>query len=493
MRKQADFVVIGSGGAGMAAAVTAMQNGVKKVIVLEKEHFLGGNSRMAGGDLFTAYHEDRGNGLNVVDDTFRDTMAFHHYRMINPKVLRAFLEKSSGTVEFVRAVGVPYTDNGTIVDNKYPFGNFYHVIKALEKALLAGAENEILRDTAAKKILTDESGAVIGVEAENKAGEKITIDTKNVAITTGGFTGNSELLHKYFPEEYDDCFYTDALPLQGDGIGLAEGAGADLNPHCTLVKENAYSCDSRLDAPNRSAHNGRCIWVNTYGERFMDESSTMGNECANALTRQPGMIGYALFEQNILNDLEKRPMMMGGPGGPGGPGGMPQGGPEGEGPGGPGGGMPHGHGPRASMKESLENEYKRKEGWVEKADTLEELAGKIGIDYEALKATVDEYNGYCKAGRDGLFAKAADNLVELKEGPYYALKFRPILIETQGPIIINEKMQVLNKDHKVIPGLYAGGVCSSGSQGQDYHLRGSNLGYSVTSGRIIGMNVAASL
>lgn len=483
MKKQANFVVIGSGGAGMAAAVSAMQNGIKDILVLEKSQFLGGNSRMAGGDLHVADPIDKDNGNNKADDEFREAMSFHHYRLVNPKILRTFLDESWNTIEFVRDLGIPYRNGGTMVNNKYPFGNFYAVIKRMAEVLTEGG-NEILRNTGATKILTDEDGAVCGVEAVNDQGETITIACKAVAITTGGFTGNSKLHHEYFPEEYDDLFYTDALPLQGDGISLAKSAGAELAAHCTLVKENAYSCDSRLDAPNRAAHQGCSLWVNAYGERFHDETSTMGNESANALVRQPGMIGYALFDGNIFEAMQK-PGMMGGPppgmdmgeGGPGGPGG-----PEGE-------GIPMRHGP-GNPKDSLEAEYKRKSGWVFKADSIEELAKAAGIDAEALCATVKEYNEFCYNQRDGLFAKDPKFLIPLTKAPFYALKFRPILIDTQGPIIVNEKMQVLSeKDHKPVPGLYAGGVCTSGSQGNDYHLRGANLGYSVTSGRIIGMSV----
>lgn len=477
MNKSANFVVIGSGGAGMAAAVTAMYNGVKDIIVLEKTPFLGGNSRMAGGSIFVADPEGINEGNQKVDDVFRDTMAFHHYRMVDPKILRAFLDESRNSRIFFEEMGIPYNPGGTMAASPYPFGNFYAAIKRMEQLLLEGG-NTVLRNTAATRILTDDTG-VIGVEATDENGNSFLIETKNAAITTGGFTGNSQLLHEYFPDDYDDLFYTDALPLQGDGIALAKSAGAALAKYCTIVKENGYSCDSRLDAPNRGAHQACTVWVNAYGERFLDESSTMGNEVTNALVRQPGMIGYALFDGNIFHEIETNPMVMGGPGG------MPPMGGE------PGEGMPKmRHGGPGNPKESIEKEYKLKTGWVKKADTIEELATEIGVDVDTLVNTVNEYNGYCEKGRDGLFAKDAKYLIPVSKAPFYALKFRPILIDTQGPIIINEKMQVLNDAHKPIPGLYAGGVCTSGCQGQDYHLRGSNLGYAVTSGRIIGMQVA---
>ena len=476
MQKKACFVVIGSGGAGMAAAVTAMQCGVKNIVILEKSPFLGGNSRMAGGDIHTVYPQGGPGNKPSVDETFREAMAFHHYRMVEPKILRAFLDETSNTLDFLRGVGVPYSDTGVIGGRRYPFGDFYRAIKVLERVFLEEESNEILRNTAATRILTDAAGKVCGVEAKDGDGNTFTIETTAAAITTGGFTGNSDLLHRYFPEEYDDCFYTDALPLQGDGIGLARSAGAALSRHCTLVKENGYSCDSRLDAPNRSAHNPYTIWINSYGERFLDESHTMGNETTNALVRQPDMIGYALFDSNILRATEEKPVLMM-------PGGDDDATPM---PGGDGHVMP-------STRESLENEYRRGEGWVEKADSMEELAQKLGVDPETLVHTMEEYNGYCKNGRDGLFAKDEKYLVAIEQAPFYALKFRPILIETQGPIVVNERMEVLNEAHKPIPGLYAGGVCTAGCQGTDYHLRGANLSYAVTSGRIIGRTAEAYL
>ena len=114
----------------------------------------------------------------------------------------------------------------------------------------------------------------------------------------------NELLRKYFPDDYDDNYYTDALPQDGDGIALADGAGAALTNYCTIVKENAYSCNSRLDAPNRAAHQGCSLWINARGERFHDESDTFSNESTNSLVLQPGKIGYALYDENVLSTME---------------------------------------------------------------------------------------------------------------------------------------------------------------------------------------------
>lgn len=117
----------------------------------------------------------------------------------------------------------------------------------------------------------------------------------------------------------------------------------------------------------------------------------------------------------------------------------------------------------------------------------------LGIKEASLLKTVDEYNADCAAGRDSIFGKPSEALIPLTKASYYALKFRPILIDTQGPIVINDDMEVLDKDHEPIPGLYAAGVCTSGSQGEDYCLHGANLSYALFSGRFAGENIAAYL
>ena len=128
-----------------------------------------------------------------------------------------------------------------------------------------------------------------------------------------------------------------------------------------------------------------------------------------------------------------------------------------------------------------------------KADTPDELASMLGIKPETLRQTLAEYNEDCERGHDRLFGKPAAALIPLNKGPYYALKFRPILIDTIGPIVINDRMEVLDPNHEPIPGLYAAGVVTSGSQGRDYTLHGAALGFSLFSGRFAGTYIAEYL
>ena len=483
MEKQVNLVVIGSGGAGMAAAISAMQHGLDKIVVLEKSPFLGGNSRMAGGHLVCVKTDDKPGTVGTAEEVFREVIRFHHYERVEPKILRAFLDNTRGTIDWLEAMGVPYAEDGSGMKSApYPFGNFKKVIARMAN-MLRDAGNEIYKNTAATGIDRDADGKVCCVHAKTAEGEELTFQSKAAIIATGGFTGNSELLHKYFPDQYDDNYYTDAIPLHGDGIELARGAGVALTEYCTLVKENAYSCDSRLDAPNRSAHQACSLWVNSRGERFHDESDTFSNESTNSLVRQPGKIGYALFDENILSTLEGMVAEA-----------QKNGGPTSREEFNPSDMMKPGVlniFDAFTLRKQLENEVKRNEGWVVKADSMEELAKKLGMKYTALKKTVDEYNEDCAKGHDRLFGKPAEALIPLNKGPVYALKFRPILIDTVGPIVINENMEALDGDHEPIPGLYAAGVATSGSQGRDYILHGAALGFSLFSGRTAGANIAS--
>lgn len=485
MNQQMNMVVIGAGGAGLAAAVSAMQSGVEKILVLEKSPFVGGNSRMAGGHLVVTKTDDKPGTVGTAEETFREVIRFHHYERVEPKLLRKFLDNTRGTVDWLEALGFPYTENGSgMKDGKYPFGNFKKVTSYMAR-LLRENGNEVLLNTPATGILRDSDGKISGVTAQAADGTALHWDTKTVVISTGGFTGNSQLLHQYFPDDYDDNYYTDALPQDGDGIALARNAGAALTNYCTIVKENAYSCNSRLDAPNRAAHQGCSLWINARGERFHDESDTFSNESTNSLVRQPGKIGYALYDENVLSTMES---ML----------------------------ADHvkKHGPidrmqamdfselgnnvinifdAGRLRSMLENEYQRQEGWAFKADTLEELASILNIKPEVLMQTLSEYNEDCERGHDRLFGKPAQALIPLNKGPYYALKFRPILIDTIGPIVINDRMEVLDPNHEPIPGLYAAGVVTSGSQGRDYILHGAALGFSLFSGRFAGTYIAEYL
>lgn len=465
----ADLVVIGGGGAGLPAALTAIEGGVKNVVLLEKRRTLGGNASMAGGFIFAAesHRQKEVNEVMDRDVIFKQIMAFNHYDRVKPRVVRAFVDKSGETVQWLEDCGAQYkfghieTMSTHILEGlKAPVGGFSRIIKLLgDRFQQAGGQ--IIFNTTAENIVCDASGRIQKVIAKDKEGEPLEVYTSCVFLGCGGFTGNSALLKKYFPDYYSDAYWTDAVPNMGEGIQMANDVGAGLARHCTLVRENAYSFETKKSMPNRAAMEPRSLWLNARGERFADESIFIDDVSTNLLIAQPGMVGFALFDTPLIDYMVANPRAVLGPNPP-------------------------------NLKDVFEEEAKTRE-WCIKSDSLDEIACWMGADPNALKETVGEYNSFADRGHDALFAKDKQHLVPLKTAPFYALKFRPLMVETVGPVEINENMEVLDPEGKVIPGFYAGGAIASGWQGNDYYLFGSALGWAINSGRIAGERVSKFL
>jgi fumarate reductase flavoprotein subunit len=148
-------------------------------------------------------------------------------------------------------------------------------------------------------------------------------------------------------------------------------------------------------------------------------------------------------------------------------------------------------GSRLKMRQTLKEALENKASDVYAASSVEELAGKVGIDPANLKATVEEYNRFCEKGHDDLFAKDPKYLRPLKGPMFYGLKCNAVFLGTLGGIKVNHKMEVLDKKGNPIPGLYAGGMDAGGFYGDSYDVKtcGGTLAFAVNSGRIAGKSV----
>ncbi len=227
---ETDFAIIGGGGAGLSAALSAHEDGVSSIVVLEKSPFWGGNSRMAGGNIFAVETPDQYENGTVMlrDDVFQETMQFHHYSLIQPKILRRFLDNGAETIAWLESLGFAYFNHdGTnyMKAGMKPFGNFKKVIDKMVRELEAGGHT-LLRNTNVTELARDSDGSW-RITAVTEEGE-IQIHARAAAITTGGFTGNSALMQKYFSDQYQDNYHFDGIWMDGDGIELAQQAGAAL-------------------------------------------------------------------------------------------------------------------------------------------------------------------------------------------------------------------------------------------------------------------------
>jgi len=467
---EADLVVIGGGGAGATAALTAIQKGVKKVVLLEKEADLGGTSATAGGFVWGAEtHLQKAAGVNTnKDEAFNEHMEFNHYDWVDPKVVRAFIDKTAETMKWLEDNGIRYKVEGMAgmgddaKNTQFPVdmtGNTHNFGRTIQKmaGIFTAGGGQILLNTSAEKIIRGADGKISGVSAKVKNGETIQINTKTVILATGGFTGNDELLYKYFPDYWESAAYaTLAVKTNtGDGIKLAEEAGAGLNDYATLIREPATTYFDGVESTYGRMSGSANMWVNKRGERFQNETWS-GNISVNPLVEQPGKIGFALFDDKLVQSITGRLKSQG---------------------------------QDADLKEFYRSQDK-KGIYVKISNNLDDIALWIGADPKVLKATVERYNSFCEKGRDADFGKDPSSMKAMLTPPFYAVKIGPLMIDTYGPVRINERMEVLDKKDNSIPGFYAGGAICGQIQGNDYHFFGGALGFAISSGRIAAENAA---
>jgi len=462
----ADVVVIGGGGAGMAAAAAAAEKGAR-VVVLDKRG-LGGSSAMAFG-VFAV------EGTEQQDKCFKAAMEFARWR-INPRIVRAFIDKSGDTVKWLKEKGLEFMpEMPGPQDTPHP-----HQIKGQGLSLIKLLAEEckkrggiIMTQTPGREILLDNQGNVCGIVA-GKKGDEFIIKTKSVIISTGGFAANKELMKKYCPDYHEDMERI-GVPNTGDGLLMAIQAGAATESLGPMLLGMPKALHPPYDATTSDypavfrrgiimfVTDARGIRLNKRGQRFVDESLGM---VENSIVRQPDNVCYTIFDKNILKDISAN--------------------------------APKFPGETESKPISPEDldggfrQLERTREFVKVCDSLNEAAEWMGIEPQVLNKNIEEYNSDCNKGRDSLFAKNSKYLVPLTAPPFYAVKWHATVLNTMGGIKINEYTEVLDKEDRPIPGLYAAGVDTGGWESYTYCwlISGHAFGFSVYSGRIAGEQAA---
>jgi len=458
-----DVVVVGCGGAGIAAAIAARERNVE-VLVLEKLGAPGGNSVFPAGPFAVESPVQKRLDIDASRDIFfKQAMEYSHWRL-DPKLVRTWIDRTGDTISWLEEKGVEFTGLRLLYPTqKVPV---WHMIKGvgarhLFEVLLKRCETlgiRILYRTTAKKILIDEKGKVSGVLALTE-GKWFIIAAKSVIIATGGYGGNKELLKKYCPS-YHENMVNCGLPHMGDGLLMALDVGA-ATEGLGILQLNGPQVPNSV-VLTFIVKNPDNILVNRKGERFVDETIVPFPEMANAVDRQPEKIVYALFDEKIRQKVIKEWV----------------------------------EDPKMELPPvtEVEKEFKKylEKGYIKISGSWDEIAEWIGCDPKILKVTIDEYNSFCDSGYDRMFAKDKRHLVPLRTPPYYAIKAHSGYYNTIGGIKVNSNMEVLNKEDKPIPGLYAAGVDVGGWETETYnaHLSGSTFSFALTSGRIAGENAA---
>ena len=489
-----DIVIVGGGGAGMTAAIEAANAG-KKIVILESQGMAGGNSiRSTGGmnaaktpeqdknsfdeaagvekTLKTAEEKYADNAtITALAATVREQWAayqaapsgyfdsvelFELDTMIggkginNPELVHALASNSADAIQWLESVGAPLPSvssfGGASVKRIHrpvnaegktvSVGTFMLPILE-ENAKKLGADLRL--ETRAKKLLVDENGKIVGVEAEGPTGEKVTVNAKAVILASGGFGANLEMVTKYRPE-LEGFMTTNAKGALGDGILMGEEVGAatvdleQIQIHPTVEMNTAALITEGLRGDG-------AILVNSNGQRFTDEVGTRDAVSA-AEIKQPGSFAYLIVDQAMVD------------------------------------------------ASNVIQGYIKK-GYTTQGESYATLAEALQIDPTAFETTMNEWNTAVEAKTDSQFGRTSF-ASPLNTAPYYAIKVTPGVHHTMGGLKINSEAEVLTADGNKIPGLFAAGEVTGGVHGAN-RLGGNAVADFVVFGRIAGKQAASYL
>jgi fumarate reductase flavoprotein subunit len=405
------------------------------------------------------------------DEAFKLFMDYTHWQ-VDARLVRAYMDKAATTIDWLENMGVEFMDPCAYFPGGQPT---WHIVKPggegcasnMYRILTQRAKEigvQILLRTPAERLIKQGDG-IAGVVAEDRSGEPIEARTKAVIIATGGFGDNPQWIKKHTGYEWGRDLQSFRIPgLVGDGIRMAWEVGA---ARTEMSMELIYLMPGELNPEIAETFRQPHLLVNLLGERFMNEG-IMPNSAftGNAISRQKDRTAFLIFDEDIKRHVERV-------------------------------GFDSYHlvfpftkvsNLDALMEEAFDSGYQD----LFVADSLDELADKTGIDPDGLKATVDEYNGYCAGGFDPIFNKSHRLLRPIKTPRFYAGKQLPGAYGSLGGIKINHRTEVLDKNWTRIPGLYAAGTDACSIYGDTYVfvLPGNTMGFAVNSGRIAGENAA---
>lgn len=487
----ADVVVIGAGGAGMTAAMTAADAG-QKVVILESQAMVGGNSARATGGMNaakTVYQDenefDQAAGVEKTLATAAEKYAdnetitalaktvseqwaayqanptgyFDSVELMeldtmvggkginDPELVKTLCEGTADAIDWL-------DENGITLHNVSSFGGasvkrIHRPVNEEGKVVSVGAymipllqENcekrgiDIVLNTTVDTILTDANGAAVGVSGTDKDGNTVVVNAKSVILATGGFGANLDMVTKYKPE-LAGFMTTNAAGAQGQGIEMATAIGAgtvdmdQIQIHPTVEANTAALITEGLRGDG-------AILVNANGERFIDEVGTRDVVSAAEIA-QPGSYSWLIVDQAMVD------------------------------------------------ASSVIQGYIKK-GYTKTGATYEELAKELDIDPATFANTMETWNGYVEAKNDPDFGRTSF-ANPLNNGPYYAIKVTAGVHHTMGGVTINSATEVLKEDGTVIPGLFAAGEVTGGVHGAN-RLGGTAVADFVVFGRIAGESAA---
>ncbi len=442
-----DIVVVGAGGAGLSAAVAAAEtDGNQKIIVLEKQGIIGGNTNYSTGGI-NAAETDVQRGLGIEDSKqlfYDDIMRGGRYENI-PSLVQNLVDHAPVTISWLSGLGADLTDVGLMAGSSVkrthrPKGGSA-IGPHLMKVLKAATEKDNIEIRTLNKVVglrTATDGSVTGVKVQNADGSSYVLASRAVIIATGGFGANLAMVARLQPSL--SGFATLNHPgATGDAFDWVAPLGGSTIQMANIQIHPTAEATNHILITEAVRGNG-AILVNHDGERFCNEMDTRDVVSA-AILRQRSHEAFLVFDQGVRQSL-------------------------------------------ASI-ETYANQHLLSQG-----NTIEELASMVNIPAAALVATVHRYNEQQQAGHDDDFGRSATEMpISLATPPYYAVSVAPAIHHTMGGLSVNAQTQVLRADGTPIPGLYAAGEVTGGLHGAN-RLGGNGVADIVVNGRLAG--IAAS-
>ncbi len=473
------IAIVAAGPTGLAAAITAAENDMD-VMVFEKGAFAGGTANMGMGPFGVESRMQKELMCGPTKEEAFKVMMEHVHWDVDARLVHDYFWKSGETIDWLEDMGVVF-DRPT----KYYPGAFetWHVVKPEDGGIpgprAASAMTKVMYnhavelgakfylETTVKSIKKNEDGEVCGIIAEGANGEVYDVDAKAVLVCCGGFGNNSEMINKYTNHTDGVDIFGFKIPgITGDGVRMVWEAGGgkshmEMERTCGNEIPNVGEFESRMLFTQPS-----CVIVNRQGYRIIDEEEIKNSAVAiNTISRQYKRDAFLIIDDSILKHFRKNGADMGSS-------------------------VFRGDFTKQFASEVAEAAEKYPET-VFIADSLEELAEKLGIDEDTFLETIEEYNDGCDCGYDDLFLKNRKYLHPLVGKKFYAMRMAAGAYGSLGGIKVNHKLEVLTDDWEVIPGLYAGGsdVCDLYRGTYCYLLGGNTMGFAVNSGRIAAENM----
>lgn len=447
-----NVVVIGAGGAGLSAAISAKEAGAKKVVILEKMMFAGGNTVRAGGGFNAAIKADY-EKAGITDSPklhAEQTLAAGDGRG-DPVLVNQLTEKAPESVQWLKDHGVKFQDHIYQI-----YGGLYKRARnplgprggAYIKALLEVCKKEdipILYNTRVVEIIREKplGGRVLGVKVEEKGGKTLYIRATNAVVAAaGGFAANDRLSGIHDPR-MEKLGTTNHPGATGDVLMdlIDIGAGTRGLDYIQCIPGGV---PGEKKSPNLFTHVDRFIFVNLNGHRFINEDARR-DVLRDKMLDQPETIAWTIVDADGFEQQKN--------------------------------------------SKGPENEAALKEGTLKVGNDIADLAKKTNLPVDVLTKTIEEYNKAVDTKKDPMGRNPNVLVNKIAKAPFYAGRVTMKRHHTMGGVIINKNAQVIDRRGEIIPGLYAAGEVTGGIHGTN-RVGGNAMADIFTYGRIAGTNAA---